>query len=47
MFGPRIEEVRGEWRKPLEPNDLYFSANIGRVIKLRGTRLVGHVARMG
>ena len=47
MFGPRSEEVRGEWRKPLELNDLYFSPNIVLVIKLRGTRLVGHVARMG
>jgi hypothetical protein len=46
VFGPRREEVTGEWRKPRELNDLYCSPNIVRVIKLRGMRWVGHVARM-
>ena len=30
-----------------ELNDLYFSPNIGRVIKSRRVRWAGHVARMG
>jgi hypothetical protein len=46
VFGPRREEVTGEWRKPRELNDLYCSSKIVRVIKLRGMRWVGHVARM-
>jgi len=38
-----------EWRKLLneELNDLYCLPSIIRVIKLRGMRWVGHVARMG
>jgi hypothetical protein len=49
IFGPRRDEVRGEWRKlhNEELNDLYFSPNIVRVIKWRRMRWVGHVARMG
>jgi len=41
--------VRGEWRKLYneELNDLYYSNNIFRVIKLRRMRWVGHVARVG
>jgi hypothetical protein len=31
----------------VELNDLYFSPNIVRVIKSRGMRWAGHVARMG
>jgi hypothetical protein len=48
IFGPRREEVTGEWRKlhNEELNDLYSAPNIFRVIKLRRMRLVGHVARM-
>jgi len=47
VFGRRSEEVTGEWRKPHDPNDLYFLPNIVRVIKLRGTRLVDHEGCMG
>jgi hypothetical protein len=46
VFGRRREEVKGEWRKPHEVNDL-FSPDIVRVIKLRRVSGAGHVARMG
>jgi hypothetical protein len=49
VFGPKRDEVRGEWRKlhNEELNDLYCSLNIVRVIKRRGMRWAGHVARLG
>ena len=49
IFGPRRDEVMGEWRRvhSEEPNDLYSSPNIVRVIKSRRMRWAGHVARMG
>ena len=49
IFGPRRDEVTGEWRRlhNEEPNDLYSSPNIVRVIKSRRMRWAGHVARMG
>jgi len=49
IFGPRREEVTGEWRKlhNEELNDLYSSPNIVRVIKSRRMKWVGHVVRMG
>ena len=49
IFGPRRDEVTGEWGKlhSEELNDLYCSPNIVRVIKLRRMRWVGHVARIG
>ena len=49
IFGPRRDEVTGEWRRlhNEELNDLYCSPNISRVIKSRRIRCVGHVARMG
>ena len=49
IFGPRRDEVTGEWRRLQneELNDLYSSPNIVRVIKLRRMRWAGHVARMG
>ena len=35
MFGPKGDEVRGEWRElhNEECNDLYWSLNIVRVVK--------------
>jgi len=49
IFGPRGDEVKGEWRRlhKEELNDLWSSPNIGRVIKSRRMRLAGHVARIG
>jgi len=49
LFGPKRDEVTGEWRKlhNEELNDLYCSPNILRVIKSRRMRWAGHVARMG
>jgi len=49
IFGPRSEEVKGEWGRLIneELNDLYSSPNIVRVIKSRKMRWAGHVARMG
>jgi hypothetical protein len=48
LFGPKKDEVTGEWRKLCnELNDLYSSPNIVQVIKLRRMRWAGHVARKG
>jgi len=49
IFGPGRDEVTGEWRRlhNEELNDLYSSPNVVGVIKLRGMRWAGHVARMG
>jgi len=49
IFGPRRDEVTGEWRRMHneELSDLYSSPNIVRVITSRRMRWVGHVARMG
>jgi len=49
MFGPKRDEIIGEWRKLHngELNDLYFLLNIIQVIKSRRMRWAGHVARTG
>jgi len=49
IFGPRRDEVTGEWRRlhNEELNDLYSSPNTVRVIKSRRFRWAGHVVRMG
>jgi len=48
IFGPKRDEVTGEWRKVHneELNDLYCSHSIVRVIKSGGMRWAGDVARM-
>ena len=49
VFGPKRDEVTGEWRKLLneELSDLYSLPNIVRVLKSRRMRWAGHVERMG
>jgi len=49
VFGPKKDEVTGEWRKlhKEELNDLYTLPNIVRVVKSKRMRWAGHVARMG
>jgi hypothetical protein len=49
VFGPKRDEVTGEWRKLHieELNDLYSLPNIVRVVKSRQMRWAGHVAHMG
>jgi hypothetical protein len=49
IFGPKRDEVAGEWRK-LHNEKIkgpYYSPNIIRVIRARRMRWVGHVAYMG
>jgi len=49
IFGPKRDEVTGEWRKlhNEELNDLYSSSNTVRVIKSRRVRWAGHLACVG
>jgi hypothetical protein len=49
IFGPKRDEVTGEWRNlhNEELHILYSSINIIRQIKSRRMRWAGHVARMG
>jgi hypothetical protein len=49
IFGPKRDEVTGEWRKlhNKELHDLYLSPSIIRIIKSRRMRWEGHVTRMG
>ena len=48
FFGPKRDEVTGEWRKlhNEELRDLYSLPNIVRVVKSRRMRWVGHVTHM-
>jgi hypothetical protein len=49
IFGPKRDEVTGEWRKLHngELHNLYSSSDIIRQIKSRRMRWVEHVERMG
>jgi hypothetical protein len=49
IFGPKRDEVTGEWRKlhNEELHNFYSSSNIIRQIKSRRMRWAGHVACMG
>jgi hypothetical protein len=49
IFGPKRDEVTGEWRKLHNEklNDLYFPPSIVRVIKSRRRKWAGYVARLG
>jgi hypothetical protein len=46
IFGPKMDEVTGEWRKlhNKELRDLYSSPSIIRIIKSKRMRWMGHVA---
>jgi hypothetical protein len=48
VFGPKRDEVMGEWRKLYneELHDLYSSPSTIRIIKSWRMRWAGHVARM-
>jgi hypothetical protein len=49
IFGPKTDEVTGEWRKmqDVELHNLNSSPDIIRQIKSRRMSWAGHVARMG
>jgi hypothetical protein len=49
IFGPKRDEVTGEWRKlhDEELRDMYSTPSIFRIIKSRMMRWSQHVARMG
>jgi hypothetical protein len=49
IFGPKRDEVTGEWRKlhNKEVHNLYSSPDIIRQVKSRRMRWAEHVARMG
>jgi hypothetical protein len=49
IFGPKRDEVTGEWRKlhNEELRDLHSSSSINIIIKSRIMRWPEHVARMG
>jgi hypothetical protein len=49
VFGPKRDEVTGEWRKlhSEELHNLYLSSNIIRQITPRRMRWAGHVACIG
>ena len=49
IFGPKRDEITGEWRKlhNEELNDLYCSSNIVRVIKSRKNKMGGACSMYG
>ena len=49
VFGPKRDEVTGDWRKlhNEKVSDLYSLPNIVRVVKSRRMRWAGHVAPVG
>jgi hypothetical protein len=49
IFGPKRDEVTGEWRKFLNEklHNLYSFPDIIRQVKSRRMRWAGHVARIG
>jgi hypothetical protein len=49
IFGPKRDEVTGEWRKLHndELSDLYSLPNNVQVLKSRRMRWAGHVVRIG
>jgi hypothetical protein len=49
LFGPKRDEMTGEWRKlhNEELRELYSSPSIIRIIKAKRVRWAGHVAQMG
>jgi hypothetical protein len=46
IFGPKRDEVTGDWRK-MHNEELHSSPSIIRMIKSRRMISAGHVARMG
>jgi hypothetical protein len=48
IFGPKTNEVTGDWRKPHNEalRDLYSMPSIIRMMKSRSMRWAGHVTRM-
>jgi hypothetical protein len=49
IFGPKRDEVTGDWRKlhNEELHNLYSPPDIIRQVRSRRMRWIGHVARMG
>jgi hypothetical protein len=49
MFGPKRDDVMGEWRKlhNEELHNMYCSPNIIRMMKSRRMRWAGHMAQIG
>jgi hypothetical protein len=48
IFGPKGDEVTGDWRKLINKKflNLYLSPSITRMMKSRSMKWAGHVARI-